>query len=740
MQNAKSMRRNKALGAFILFILVTSTFGVFATFPRMATAVSMTNSARQYTRAVALTTVRYEAENAYLTGGTKIDTSATGYSGSGYVDGYTAVGARTIFTVNIPSDGTYAVTTQYANGSSSTKTLHISVNGIVQQQVSFPATANGSTWAGETVNLTLRAGLNTLSYVYNSGDSGNVSLDNISIPNDNGLDSRGATLPYVEYEAESATTNGTVIGPDLTYLNMPSEASGRKAVKLSAQGQYAEFTLTQPANAINIRYSIPDSSDGAGLTAPLNLYINGTYSQALTLTSKYSWVYGNYPYTNNPSDGSAHHFFDETHALLGSTLAAGTKVRLQVDAGNTAAWYVIDLADFYTVPTAYTEPASGYISVTSSPYNANPTGATDATQAIQNAVNAAEAAGEGVWIPTGTYTVTSHITLNNVTVRGAGPWYSILQGNGAGMYGNSSPNPSTNVQLYDFAIFGGTTVRNDSTVDSGVGGSLGGGSILQDLWLEHSKTGMWFDGPSSGLLIVGDTIRDTFADGINLHMGVSNTMVEQTQVSNTGDDGMAMWSQTDADQNDVFAFNTVQLPMLANDFGIYGGSNNSITDNIAADTVSTGAGVNVGNLYGAVPLSGTTTVARNTLVRTGSVDRNTQLGLKEDGALWLFANDSSVTGAITVTGNEIDDSTYAAIQFLGAGGNSITNATFTNDTINTAATYAIQEEAAGSASFSSVTATGLGIGGQYNCGTNFTIMQGSGNSGWSDIHCANPAK
>jgi hypothetical protein len=709
--------RRPSLGIAIALFLVISMFGGVVAFPRTAAALS---------------TVKYEAERASLTGGVKVDASNSGYLGTGYVDGYTSVGAKTIFTINVPSDGTYAVTLHYANGSGATRSLSVVANDLKLLQTSLPATANWSTWADSTANLTLRAGLNTLSYEEDSGDSGNVSLDYVSIANDNGLASRGATLPYVEYEAERAVTNGTVLGPDRTYLTMASEASGREAVKLSAQGQYVEFTLTQPANAIDIRYSIPDSSDGTGLTAPLSLYINGAYSRALTLTSKYSWVYGSYPYTNNPGDGSAHHFFDETRALLGSTLAAGTKVRLQVDAADTAAYYVIDLADFYTVPAAYTEPASGYISVTSSPYNADPTGTRDSTAAIQNAVNAAESAGEGVWIPAGTYTVTGHITLNNVTVRGAGPWYTILQGAGIGLFGNASPNPSSNVQLYDFSIFGGTTVRNDSTVDSGVGGSLGGGSVIQDIWIEHTKVGIWMDGPSSGLLIVGDTVRDTFADGINLHMGVSNTTVEQTQVRNTGDDGMAMWSQTDADQNDVFEFNTVQLPMLANDFGVYGGTNNSVTDNLGLDTVVVGGGVNVGNRYGAVGLSGTTTIARNTFTRTGSFNINTNEGA---GAVW-FAVDSgepAITSAINLTSDEIDSSSYEAIQFAGSA--NISNVTLNQVTINGAGNYAVQEEVAGSATFISVVATGLGVAGQYNCGAAFTITQGAGNSGWSSTVC-----
>src|SRR5258706_13758256 len=159
---------------------------------------------------------------------------------------------------------------------------------------------------------------------------------------------RGATLPYVEMEAEDGDTNGTLIGPDSTYTHLPSEASGRKAVQLTQPGQYVEFTLTKPANSIVVRYSIPDSSDGKGQTALLNLYIDGQQQAELTLTSVYGWFYGSYPFNNSPFDVFAHHFFDETHRLL-PEMPAGTKVRLQKDSGDTAPTYTIDLADFEEV-------------------------------------------------------------------------------------------------------------------------------------------------------------------------------------------------------------------------------------------------------------------------------------------------------------------------------------------------------------------------------------------------------
>ena len=84
---------------------------------------------------------------------------------------------------------------------------------------------------------------------------------------------RGATVPFKEQEAEFAATNGTVIGPERRYGTLPSEASGRQAVTLNSPGQYVEFTLTAPADAMSFRYSLPDSADGRGRDASIGFLL-----------------------------------------------------------------------------------------------------------------------------------------------------------------------------------------------------------------------------------------------------------------------------------------------------------------------------------------------------------------------------------------------------------------------------------------------------------------------------------
>lgn len=530
----------------------------------------------------------------------------------------------------------------------------------------------------------------------------------------------GATLPYREYEAENAVTTGSLIGPSRAYLNQAAEASGRRAVSLNGTGQYVEFTLDQPANAIVVRFCIPDSNDGAGDTKSLSLYTNGVHNQDLTLTSTYSWVYGAYPFSNTPTDGSAHHFYDEVSAMIGE-LPAGTTVRLQKDSTDTASYYLIDLVDFEEVPAAYGMPA-GFLTITN--YGATPNDGTDDTTTFRNAVTAAQTQGKGLWIPPGRFTISGKVNLTGVTIRGAGPWYSTLRGLNCNLYGNGGA-----IKLSDFKLDGLTTTRasglpgNGST---GIEGVFGPGSIISNVWVEHTVPGMWIDGPTSGLLITACRIRDTFADGINLAYGVSNTSVEQCNIRNTGDDCLAMWSSSQygnaPDQDNVLQNNTIQLPMLANGIGIYGGEDNSVVNNWIRDTLVNGAGIQIANRFVAYPLSGTTLIRGNQLDRTGS--RSTDFGINV-GALWLFAYDSDIAGLINVTNNAFNDSTYQGVLLSGSNSSSsIAGATFDTLSINGAGSYGIQINTKGSGYFQALSFTNAQTGSLLLNNANYQITYG----------------
>src|SRR5258708_7919310 len=121
---------------------------------------------------------------------------------------------------------------------------------------------------------------------------------------------RGAQLGIVEQEAENAATNGTILPFDTSAYTLASEASGRQAVRL-APGQYVAFTLTQKANAVTIRYAVPDAPTGGGIEAPLTVSVTrnnsgATHPQTVTLTSAYAYLYNQYPFTNDPTADLLH--------------------------------------------------------------------------------------------------------------------------------------------------------------------------------------------------------------------------------------------------------------------------------------------------------------------------------------------------------------------------------------------------------------------------------------------------
>ena len=181
-------------------------------------------------------------------------------------------------------------------------------------------------------------------------------------------------------------------------------------------------------------------------------------------------------------------------------------------------------------------------------------------------------------------------------------WHSRTTGDRIGFYGNYAPNPSTNVHLADFAIFGNVQERNDADQVNGIGGALTN-STVDRVWIEHTKVGAWMDGPFDNLVMSGLRLRNFTADGVNFHDGVTNSRVTNSDIRNAGDDGLATWAEQNADVNDSFDHNTVQYPILANGIAIYGGHDNFVTDNRVIDSgLTQGGGIHVAQRFASTTL------------------------------------------------------------------------------------------------------------------------------------------
>ncbi|MZD04321.1 APHP domain-containing protein [Streptomyces sp. SID5785] len=614
-----------------------------------------------------------------------------------------AVGADVGFAVKVHNRGTASVpagtVTRLTVGST---TLDGTTPAIAAGDSA--TVALDGTWKATGGGATLTATADATGRVDETNEDNNVLARSLVV-------GRGAAVPYAEYEAEDGTYDGTLLETDAErtfgHTNFATESSGRRSVRLTSTGQYVEFTSRSSTNSIVVRNSIPDAPGGGGQEKTLSLYADGKFVQKLTLSSKHSWLYGNTDQpeglTNTPG-GDARRLFDESHALLDATYPQGTTFRLQRDAGDDAAYYVVDLIDLEQVAPPASKPAE-CTSITE--YGAVPGDGVDDADAIQKAVTADQNGDiDCVWIPAGQWRQEKKILtddpqdrgqynqvgIRDVTIKGAGMWhsqlYSLIPPQDAGGInhpheGNFGFDIDDNTKISDIAIFGSGTIRGgDGNAEGGVGlnGRFGKNTKISNVWIEHANVAAWVGrdysnipelwGPADGLEFSGMRIRNTYADGVNFSNGTRNSTVFDSSFRNTGDDSMAVWANkyvkdpsVDVGHDNTFRNNTVQLPWRANGIAVYGGHDNTIENNLVYDTMNY-PGIMLATDHDPLPFSGQTLIANNGLYRTGGAFWNED---QEFGAITLFAQGPDIPG-VTIRDTDIHDSTYDGIQFKTGGG------------------------------------------------------------------------
>jgi hypothetical protein len=362
----------------------------------------------------------------------------------------------------------------------------------------------------------------------------------------------------------------------------------------------------------------------------------------------------------------------------------------------------------------------------------------DSTSAFNQAITAANNAGEAVWIPSGTFLVSSSLQIQKGTIEGAGDWYSQIKANE--LIDNTS-DVAGPINLSNFAILGDTVGRNDSSTENAIDGSLGSGWTINGLWIQDTNVGLWLQYGNSNCTVENSVIESTDADGINFNGNASSCTVKNNFLRGTGDDSLAIWSYPALDSSITLENNTIVAPTLANGIADYGGSNNTISNNVVADDNALGSGIDISNEQflspGFVPLSGTINVTGNYLIRAGAYNPNWDHPM---GAVQFDAYDTSFTGVtVNYSGGAILDSPYEAFEFVSGDGegNTISGVNISNVNVANVGTTVMQAETTGSASVSGVTASGVGVAGAYNdaypsnTAGGFTFNLGSGNSGWS---------
>ena len=423
-------------------------------------------------------------------------------------------------------------------------------------------------------------------------------------------DGYGAKMPYTTHEAENASVeNGATIQQSTDMESTAVEATNQTYVELPKKDAAVTFNVTEPANALNVRYTIPDGASGQ-----LDVQVNGSSVGNLDLSSHSAWQYlkGDHEYDQAIDGSSARFRFDETRLLLKDIqLKSGDKISLVKKKDDNVPYGI----DFIELEQAPVPVAQGENSISILDKGASANDDSDDTAALLAAVEEAKASGKSVYIPEGCFNFDKQVNIeaDNLKISGAGVWHTQLHFTSDKRYGGGIVfgHNSNGIELSNLYMDSNLTSRyNEDAQYKAISGTLGKDSKIHDIWVQHFEVGMWigdYDQTGNmkytdGLVVENARIRNNLADGINFAQGTKNSTVKNSNIRGNGDDGLAIWSSISdgtnaaAEENNKFLNNTIESGWRAAGIGIFGGKGHEISGNLIKD-VFAGAGIRVNTVF-----------------------------------------------------------------------------------------------------------------------------------------------
>lgn len=429
----------------------------------------------------------------------------------------------------------------------------------------------------------------------------------------------GAKLAYTTYEAEQGELKNGIVENQSSSSEADRatarEASGQAYVDLPTNASVS-FIAQAEANAVTVRYTVPDGESGK-----VEVKVNNTVIGTLDLSSKSNWQYlDNYKYHPDgdvkvhdtpAADRLARFQFDEVSQLFKeANIKVGDKVTItNIDSTPVG----IDLVDLEKAPDAIKQPEN---SVSITDFGAVANDGSDDYQAFMAAIESAKASKKSVYIPEGQFDFSEQLHIyapEGVKISGAGQWHTKLHFTSTKIGGGGIvfEHGTNKIDFGNVSMDSDLTSRyNEGANYKGISGTLGHGSSIHDIKIEHFEVGAWIGDyvPASdmhytnGLTISNATIRNNLADGVNFAQGTSNSTVINSNIRGNGDDGLATWSSihenTNAHvaENNRFLNNTVELGWRAAGIGIFGGKGHEVDNNLIKDNANWG-GVRLNTVF-----------------------------------------------------------------------------------------------------------------------------------------------
>lgn len=404
------------------------------------------------------------------------------------------------------------------------------------------------------------------------------------------------TRPYLRYEAESGkcSTNAAFLPVSFDQTTLQSEATNQQALQLTAQNHFVEWTNSQVADGLTIRFSLPDNATGTGTKDTLALLVNGEFAAFVPLDSYWAWQYFYktmspvYPDNTPAANKFPRMRFDETHVKLATKIPENATFRLVKKNANDIVC-TIDFVELEDVPPALTFDEIADV---------NKVQYTSANGSLQSFI--LSNLGKTIFLPAGRYLSDKRLNLNADSTKliGAGMWYSEIfftaSSDDRGTYNQRGIESSRNNIVID-GIFLNTINNkryydnNDSyQVGKGFMGSFGSNSIIKNVWVEHFECGAWIEA-AQNLTLTDCRFRNNYADGINFCYGTKNSTFEKASLRNNGDDDLATWSRSNQTcENNTFAYCTAENNWRASSLGFFGGKQNSAHHILIIDPMEAG--------------------------------------------------------------------------------------------------------------------------------------------------------
>ncbi|RYF19829.1 MAG: T9SS type A sorting domain-containing protein [Flavobacteriales bacterium] len=476
--------------------------------------------------------------------------------------------------------------------------------------------------------------------------------------------------PYKRYEANSGQLSNGASVTSRSYIqaDLQSEATDQQCVNMSATNATVQWTLTEAADGLVIRYSVPD-----GQSATLGVYNGNTKITTLTLTSTWSWEYlwsnGN-PNNNGITNQNPRMRFDEIRYKLPSKIAASGTLKLVRESGNVH----LDFAEMEPVPTILTAP-SGSVTYTGNGSD------------LQTFIDAN--GGKKIFLPSGVFSVNRELYFGvaNTSLIGAGMWYTQINFTNATSLNGGLRANAAGISFTDLYLTTNAASRSNSY--KAINGVFTSASTIRNIWAEHFECGAWIaqynvGGPAiaDGFTVSHCRFRNNYADGINLCKGTANAIVEHCSFRNNGDDDQAIWSADGLECiNNTFRYNTSENCWRACGLAIYGGKNNKAYNLIIKDNLE--AGIRVSNNFPGAPFNndGMHEIHDITVTTCGTFN-DTYNNPVAAVDIFSATNAGSQVKNVQLYNIDILDSRNDAISISKRSGDGIYNLSFKNITVN----------------------------------------------------------